>query len=330
MAEIEVNPKNKFYSNKALHKMLTDSITGGRLCHAYLLYGQKSIGKKTLAKNFAMAILCKNDEKPCFCCSSCNKILSKNHPDLFFYEGKQGKNAIHIETIRDIRQDAYIRPNESDYKIYIVPNAQDMTISAANAFLKILEEPPPYALFILTADSKQSVPETVLSRCISYEVFPMTVEEVIFALTEMFPDKPSDEISRFAEISNGNLGRAIDFLTDTSYNEMVELSRKAINGIINKREYDLLACLNKANSSRAGMLEMITELSVIVRNAMIHKLSVTISSDEQIAALGYSLTLQQMKDVLDVLEKSRHGIESNVNMGLLSNNLTALIVKAIN
>lgn len=325
-----MNPKNKFYSNQALHKMLTDSIIGGRLCHAYLLFGEKSIGKKTLAINFAMAILCKNEQKPCFTCHSCQKILSKNHPDLSIYEGKQGKNAIHIETIRDIRLDAFVRPNESDYKIYILPNAQDMTISAANAFLKILEEPPPYAVFILTAQSKQAVPETILSRCISFEVFPMTIKEEIAALGELFSDKPLEEITKYAEISNGNLGRAIDFLTDTSYNEMVELSRKAINGLINKREYDLLVALNQANSSRGGMLELMTELSAMIRNAMLHKLSVQLSSDELVAALAYSLTLQQIENLQGVLENAQHGIEGNVNMGLLANNLTALLWQSIN
>ncbi|MEG0692856.1 MAG: DNA polymerase III subunit [Oscillospiraceae bacterium] len=330
MAEIEVNPKNKFYSNKALHKMLTSSISGGHLCHAYLLYGQKLIGKKTLAKNFAMAILCKNQDKPCYYCNSCQKILSKNHPDLYLYEGKRGKNALHIETIRQIRQDAYIRPNESDYKIYIVPNAQDMTISAANAFLKILEEPPPYAVFILTADAKQSVPETILSRCIPFEVFPMTIEEEIDVLNELVPDKSPDDIARFAEISNGNLGRAIDFLTDTSYNEMVEMSRKAVNAIINKREYDLLVAINKASASRVFMLELITELAVMVRNAIVHKLAVKLSSDELVVSLSYSLTLQQMDNIQGVLENARRGIEGNVNMSLLANNLTALLIKAIN
>ena len=330
MAEIEVNYQNKFYANKVLHKMLTGSIDGGHLCHAYLLCGQKLIGKKTLAKNFSMAILCKGDTKPCYQCSSCLKILSKNHPDLYIYDGKQGKSSIHIETIREIRKDAFIRPNESEHKIYIVPNAQDMSISAANAFLKILEEPPPYAVFILTADSKQSVPETILSRCIPFEVFPMTLEEEIGALTELFPDKPAEEISRFAEISNGNLGRAIDFLTDTSYNDMVALSRKAIDAIISKREYDLLACMSKANSTRIGMIEMITQLSVMLRNAIIHKLGVKSSTDTLVTSLGYTLTLQQMNTMQDALEKARQGIEGNVNMGLLSNTLTAFIIQAIN
>lgn len=329
MVEMDINLKNKFYSNKALHNMLTDSISSGHLCHAYLFFGQKSIGKKTLAKNFAMSILCKSDNIPCYECSSCKKIISKNHPDLYVYDGKTGKNSIHIETVRNIRQDAYIRPNESDYKIYIIPNVQDMTIAAANAFLKVLEEPPPYVIFILTASSKQAVPETILSRCIPFEVFPMTIKEEISALNEMFQDKSEDEIIKFAEISDGNLGRAIDFLTDSSYNEIVELSKKIVESIINKQEYELLVYFNEANTSKQAMLEMITELSVIVRNAVVHKLSVKISNDEQVTSLSYSLTIKQLNNILEILENSRCGIESNVNMGLLVNNITALIINAI-
>lgn len=327
--DIVLNEMNKFYSNKALHTMLTNSIIGGHLCHAYLFYGQKSIGKKTLAKNFAMSILCKDSKKPCLKCQSCQKIISKNHPDLYIYEGKEGKASIHIETIRDIRQDAYIRPNESEYKIYIVPNAQDMSISAANAFLKILEEPPPYAIFILTANSKQAVPETVLSRCISFELFPMTIDEEVEALTELFPDGKQDELLKYSELSNGILGRAIDFLTDSGYNITIEIAQNAAKAIAAKREYDLLIALTKANSSRGGMLELIQELSAIIRNAILIKLKVRTSTDEIISNLGYALTTQQLNDILDLLQLAKQGIESNVNMSLLANNLNAKIMGAL-
>lgn len=325
----EINELNKFYSNKALHKLLTNSIIGGHLCHAYLFYGQKSVGKRTLAKNFAMSVFCTAEEKPCYKCKGCQKVITKNHPDLYIYEGKEGRAAIHIETIRDIRQDAYIRPNDSEYKIYIIPNAQDMSISAANAFLKILEAPPPHAIFILTAVSKQAVPETVLSRCISFELFPMTIDEELEALDEFFPEKKQDELLKYAELSNGFLGRAIDFLIDAGYNITIELAQNAAKAIASKREYDLLGAMTKANSSRGGMLELIEELNAIIRSAILVKLKVKTSFNELTENLSYTTTIGQLNDILELLQEAKQGIESNVNMTLLANNLTAQIITAL-
>lgn len=171
------------YSNQALCKRLAAAVAGGHLCHAYLFYGSKGIGKKTLAREFARAILCRGEgDRPCGMCSSCHKLLSGNHPDFYSYEGKTGANAIHIDLIRELRSDAYIRPNDGDYKVYLLPGAEDMSVGAANALLKVLEEPPAHAVFLLTANNRDMVPLTIRSRCIQQELYPMTTSETAAAL----------------------------------------------------------------------------------------------------------------------------------------------------
>ncbi len=321
--------KNKFYSNKALHNMLTSSINSGHLCHAYLFYGNKGIGKKTLAKYLAMGVLCKGENKPCYNCSSCKKFVSDNHPDLYILESKNAKNSIHIDTIREIRQDAYIKPNESDYKVYIIPNAENMSIGAFNALLKVLEEPPATAMFILTASSKSVLPQTILSRCIPYAVYPLSLDECIEALNELEPDKDEIEIRNAAEQSNGILGKALDILNNENYNEIQNIKNDVLNGIININEYDILKALVKVKNDRQMMNDVIEELLVAIRNAVMHKLNTVKISNEIQKSFAFKITLSQCEQLVLLMQKAVERIESNVNLGILTNWLCASIITII-
>jgi len=133
-----------------------------RIGHAYLLYGHGD--KMPAARYFAAAILCKGQNKPCGMCESCGKITSGNHADVITHQSNGNKDSFHIKQVREICSDAYIMPNESSYKVYIIDNADTMTKGAYNAFLKMLEEPPKHAIFILVCQEKSALPETVLSR----------------------------------------------------------------------------------------------------------------------------------------------------------------------
>lgn len=316
---------NKLYFNQVLRRMLTGSIAGGRLCHAYLFYGDKGVGKRTIALWFAAAILCrsKGDRRPCGECPSCRKFHSSNHPDLYLYDGKTGANSIHIETIRALRQDAYVLPNESDYKVYVLPNAEDMSISAANALLKVLEEPPSHAVFLLTANNRDAVPETIRSRCIMQEVYPIPLEELTAALGELLPDKPSSEVAAAAGLSNGILGRAIDILTNEGDADLGSLAMQIAHGMGNLNEYEILAALQQAASSRERMSALLERLSSVLRAALWNRLSVRSTQDGQIAELSFRLTLSQLERTAALLENARRSIDGNANLGLLANYIAA-------
>lgn len=318
-----------FYGNKALHKRLIGAVADGRLCHAYLFFGQRGVGKRTLGKQLAGAILCRGEAsqaKPCGSCVSCKKLFSGNHPDFYCYDGKEGRNAFHIDTIRALRQDAYIRPNESEYKVYLLPNAQDMTQAAANAFLKVLEEPPKHAVFILTATSKTSVPATILSRCIPFEVFPLSDNELREALTARHPDSGGELLERAILLSGGVLGRAEELVARTDLSETEALTRRAAEAIRRGRKYDLLSALHDGNTSRTAMLELLCELSILLRAAILHKLSAVLSEDELIKGLALRLTASSISEKLELLSKIRSEIEGNVNMTLFEARLTERLI----
>ncbi|MEG1027639.1 MAG: DNA polymerase III subunit delta' [Oscillospiraceae bacterium] len=279
-------------------QMLTSAVNGGRLCHAYLFYGNKGIGKKTFAKYFACGILCNSKTKPCFECSSCKNVLENNHPDLFISEEKTTKNSISIDEIRFIRQDAYILPNQSNYKVYIIPSAENMTIPAANAFLKVLEEPPKSSIFILTSANKEQLPKTILSRCISFPIFPLSVEEMHQAIND-------DEK---AKNSNGILGEVLkDFPVEQ------EIANDVFNAIENINEYEILLALQKASSDRAVFNCVVSKLMNKVHDILMDKYN------GQSRLLCFSLSYNKLLNLYDTFQQAYLFNGSNANINLLIN-----------
>lgn len=324
-----ITSNQKIYSNHALHEMLTRSINSGHLCHAYLFYGEKGIGKKTLAKYLATGVLCKGHEKPCYHCTSCNKIASGNHPDLYCLESKDAKNSIHIDTIREIRQDAYIMPNESEYKVYIIPNAENMSIGAFNALLKILEEPPETAMFILTTVSKSALPATILSRCIPLAVYPLSFEESVEALAELAPDKSESERLNAVELANGVIGNALDILYHENYSQIEIIKNDILKGILSINEYEILKAFTQIKSDKQMFRDLIDDLLISIRNAMLGKIGAANVHNEICKELAFKLTLGQSNQLVLLFQDAVNKLDSNVNLSLMMNWLCAQMIAII-
>ena len=138
---------------------------GKELSHAYLLCGVDGLGKHTLARELCAAMVCSGrGETPCGCCTPCKKVFGGIHPDVITICGESGK-AITVEQIRNMTSDAYVRPNEGERKIYILEQAGEMNPSAQNAMLKLLEEGPVYAAFLLLCRQPDQMLQTIRSRC---------------------------------------------------------------------------------------------------------------------------------------------------------------------
>ena len=150
--------------NDRLKQNLTRSLSKGHVSHFYLISGPEGSGKHTLAKLLAAAILCQGEDKPCGRCTPCRKVMDGSHPDFITVDDPE-KKTVTVDLIRQARADVYIQPNESEYKIYLFPRAQDMGLPGQNALLKILEEPPKYGVFLLLTDNPDKLLPTVRSRC---------------------------------------------------------------------------------------------------------------------------------------------------------------------
>ena len=151
MTELARTTISRFFSTK-------------RIPHAIILEGTSAENRMNAAKELAKGMLCESETVPCGLCKSCKKIESGVHPDVIVCEKEDSKTTMGVDIIRSMKSDAYIKANDSDNKVYIFKEAQNMTPQSQNALLKIFEEPPDHVSIILTCSSKASLLETILSR----------------------------------------------------------------------------------------------------------------------------------------------------------------------
>lgn len=140
----------------------------GAFSHAFILWGGSEAEQDEFAWKLAAAIICANpDQKPCLACPHCQKAARRIHPDINKIDRKPEAKEIYVDQIRALREDAVIMPNEASKKVYILCHAGSMNVFAQNAILKLLEEPPESAAFILVANHPAELLPTVRSRCVA-------------------------------------------------------------------------------------------------------------------------------------------------------------------
>ena len=135
----------------------------GRLSHAVILTGSGDLLPS--ARYLAAAHVCEGQEKPCLRCRHCRKVMEDIHPDVITVRDTE-RRELTVDDVRALRRDVYIRPNEAERKVYIVPDCRQLNERDQNVLLKIVEEGPPYAAFIFCTDSPTALLETVRSRCV--------------------------------------------------------------------------------------------------------------------------------------------------------------------
>jgi DNA polymerase-3 subunit delta' len=199
--------------------MLARSLQTGRLAHAYLFLGPEGSGQVETAQYFAKSILCTGEgERPCGVCSQCRRVDSGNHPDLIVVE--PDGNAIKIAQVRDLQKAFSRKAMENATKVYIVHHADKMTVEAANALLKFLEEPTTPVVAILLADSKSKLLPTVISRCmlIAFERRPVGQVEELLTAEGMSPAR-----AKFLAHLKQSYGAAKEFASQERFAEILSL-----------------------------------------------------------------------------------------------------------
>lgn len=195
--------------------ILQTTLCNGRLAHAYLFYGEPRVGKLMTAVRFAQALNCEQPspaglQDGCGRCRSCLQIVARTHPDYFVIEPDRDAATpqIKIEQVREIEQQFVYRPLIGERKICLIDDADRLTIGAANALLKTLEEPPGHSLFILVTSRPHALPITIRSRCqaLRFTTPARTQVEAALILKRELP--PAD--ARFlAVFADGRIGEAL-------------------------------------------------------------------------------------------------------------------------
>ena len=199
---------------------IQNAVTEDKVSHAYILNGEKGSGKKMLAGLFAQTLQCeKGGAEPCYECHSCKQAVSGNHPDIIWVTHEK-PNSISVDDIRvQINGDIQVKPYNGKYKIYIVPDADMMTVQAQNALLKTIEEPPAYAVILLLTENAISLLPTICSRCVKLKLRNIKDQLVKRYLMEQLqvPDYKADVCTAFAQ---GNIGKAAMLAGSEHFNEI--------------------------------------------------------------------------------------------------------------
>jgi DNA polymerase-3 subunit delta' len=195
-------------------RLLTAAVAEGP-AHAYLLHGPAGVGKKAAARAFAATLL--GDER---------RVEAGTHPDLFSLEALG--EMIRIDEIRALHRDLHMRPYEAAHRVYVIADAHLLNEDAADALLKDLEEPPPYAVIVLIADELGPLPPTIRSRCQLVPFRRLPEQAVRAFLSERAPELSETAARSLARVAGGRLDRAerlLDPATSARREELLRVAR---------------------------------------------------------------------------------------------------------
>ncbi len=322
--------KLDFVSNKKTVEQLGVMLDSNRFPHALILEGDDGLGKKTLARLLAAALVCRSENRPCMSCPQCHKAATGVHPDIIEHTASGGRDSFKVATVREIINDAFMRPNEADCKVYILGNAHGMSPSAQNALLKILEEPPEYAIFILTVQAKSMMLQTVLSRSVVFSLEGADVDEGARYIATHFDNIDRDDAAEALSVFAGNIGKAVESLQQENENALAELCSNLCRALVSDNEYELLTACAAFKNDRQGIADASDFLKNIFRDALVSNGGDLLSGrDDLVELLRKKLTRKRLLNLVGLCDEYKRMAQSNCNNALLITNMCYSMREAI-
>ena len=222
----------EFCGNSDAVASLGGMVESGRLPHAFILEGADGLGKSTFAKIIARGAMCLCREPLSGGCAHCRKLRENIHPDLMYVQGSGKTNAISIDSIRSMRKEALIAPNEAEKRVFILEDCDTMQSAAQNAFLKIFEEAPPHVVFIMTCRSAMNLLTTIRSRGRIISLNPVETEEGARYIADVMKAAELSQARNAMAASGGNIGEALRLLGSESASQAAEKADSIASGIM--------------------------------------------------------------------------------------------------
>ena len=307
--------------------ILQSSLRSGDISHAYLFYGPEGIGKRITALKFGKALNCLSlTDDFCGECLHCRKFDNGNFPDFLMVGAKDG--SIKIETIRELQKKVNFRPYEGKFKVVLIDGAEEMTLGAANSFLKTLEEPPGATVFILVCHNFNLMIPTIISRCQKIQFNLIPVEAIKNILVNKNQTAPKDA-HLMATYSRGSLGKALEM----DISGIMKARDEMLNSIesISFDEIDLVLKKNKSWSGDKENLEIrlaailsITRDLVVLKAAKKEGLIANLDVMDKLISLIEASNLNQLIFLFYAVEETMRQLKRNINAQLL---LDLLMIK---
>lgn len=311
------------YGYDTIKEHLKNAVVMGKISHAYVFSGSLGSGKKMMARIFAKTLQCeKNEKNPCNHCHSCIQMDTDNQPDVVWVKNTRNTASLGIDDIREqVVNDMQIKPYSSRYKIYIIDNAEKLTIQAQNALLKTIEEPPEYGIVILLTKNADIFLQTIISRCVVLDLKPLSDNLVEKYLKDKITS--GDYERKFAaKFARGCIGRAISILENPEFSELKDMVVNVAKNAAKMNSVDILSTVKKTEDFKLVIDDYLDLLNVWYRDVLIFKstadANMIIFNDEVSAIRNQSeiLSYEGIEDIIESIDKVKIRLAANVNFDL--------------
>ncbi len=318
----------------AVTQTLKHQLVTGKMSHAYLFTGSRGTGKTSCAKILAKAVNCLNPDNgnPCNECAACKAIDSGSCMDVLEIDAASNNG---VDNVRDLRDDAIYSPSQVKMRVYIIDEVHMLSISAFNALLKIIEEPPEHLLFILATTELHKVPATILSRCQRFSFRRISQEDIAARLQYVAWQESidlDDSAARIiARLADGGMRDGLSLLDQCASATAGELTAERVYaclGIAGERRCaEMLGYIAAHNTASALELfnrlytegkdlgAMLDELACLVRDLLVMRTApnaaVTmlsgVASDQEVKELTARLGTGELVRMMELLQKTMAG-----------------------
>ena len=316
----------------AVTQTLKTQLQSGRLSHAYLFTGSRGTGKTSSAKILAKAVNCLNpqDGNPCNCCDACRTIDSGSCMDVLEIDAASNNG---VDNVRDLRDDAVYTPSQVKMRVYIIDEVHMLSISAFNALLKIIEEPPEHLLFILATTELHKVPATILSRCQRFSFRRISQEDIASRLQYVAYQENidlDDSAARvLARLADGGMRDGLSLLDQCASATTGELTAQRVyqclgiagiqdcgqlmQCIANHDTKNALSMMNRIYAEGKDMGALLDELACLIRDLMILKSApkegITmlsgVASDTEVKGLTGRFSAAELVRMMNLLQQTK-------------------------
>ncbi len=317
---------------------LENAIQNDALNHAYLFYGPKQVGKKTLVKRFILSLMCYTDNPhksqiPCEVCNQCQQIKKNVHPDVFWIEKENDKKDITVEQIRELRHKLSRYSFFKSYKIAIIKDAEQMNLASANALLKTLEEPAKRTILILISQNIERIPKTVLSRVQKIKLLPVPTKEIFDYLIKQGEDRMRAKY--VASVAAGRPGRALAFLHNKELWQAYLMQLRNFFLLVKSSRTNRLKFAEKFLSGKhtltlvqknAMLIPFLNLCQLIIRDLMLYKINqsdniINVAAIDDFNQISGKYSLANLINLEKNIDLTKKYLQMNVNPRLALENL---------
>lgn len=312
---------DRIIGNGSMKALLSSHIKNKTLSHAYIIEGPKGSGKKTIAKELCKALCCSEKDTslfPCNHCRNCNRIEEGLNTDIMTVN-RGDKASIQVEEVRALCQTMGYYPDDGDFKVYIIEEADKMTVAAQNALLLSLEEPPSYVVFLLLTEDSSFLLETVRSRAQTLKTELFSTSKVAEWLRDHPQCKKFDEtdIITAASVSRGSLGTALSVLCDKGSKsaELSQNARKLVELLCTDKRSEAIIFASGIKYSRVEFEEFFDHAIFALRDLLATKFNTNdtlyYADVESAADLASKQKLSKLTKIYDALVCAKDDIIKN-------------------